>query len=70
MNAVAEVVGLGEESDGQRADEAADEVHADDVEGVVVAGLRLEPDGEAADHAGDEADPDRRHARRRSRRRA
>ena len=39
----------------QRADEPADEVDADHVEGVVVAGLVLEPHGVAADDAGDAA---------------
>ena len=59
---LAEEVGVGEQADQERADEAADEVDADHVEGVVVAGLGLEPHGEAADDAGDGADADRRHA--------
>ena len=59
---------VGEEAEQQGADEAADEVDADDVEGVVVAELELQLDGEDAEDAGDEADEDRRHARRRSRR--
>ena len=58
----AEVLRVGEQADEQRADQAADEVDADDVEAVVVAGLELQLHGEAADGTGDEADPDRRHA--------
>ena len=63
MNVGTEELGVGEEADEQRADEAADEVHADDVEGVVVAELDLQPHGVAAHDAGDQADADRRHAR-------
>ena len=44
-----------------------DEVHADDVERVVVAELELQAARRSADRAGDEPDVDRRHRRRRSR---
>src|SRR3954451_6124497 len=53
---------VGEEPDQQRADEPADEVHPDDIEGVVEPGLELDLDRVAADQAGDGADGDRRHA--------
>ena len=48
-----------EESDEQRADDAADQVHADDVERVVVAELVLPAHRVRADEAGDETDDDR-----------
>lgn len=48
----------GEEADEQGADDAADEVDADDVEGVVVAELVLEADGHGAQDTGDDADRD------------
>ena len=46
----------GEEADRQRADPAADEVHADHVERVVVAELVLQADRQRADRTGDEAE--------------
>ncbi len=46
----------GEEADEDRADDAADEVDADDVEGVVVAELVLEADRHGAQDTGDDAD--------------
>ena len=39
----------GEEAEQHRAEQPADQVHADDVEGVVVAEAELERDGEEAD---------------------
>ena len=63
--AVEQAVGLvrhacaGEETDQQGADHAADQVHADHVERVVVAEPGLEPDRKRADRAGDQADEDR-----------
>lgn len=49
----------GEEAHEQRADDTADEVDADHVEGVVVAELVLEADGHGAHDTGDGADGDR-----------
>ena len=43
-----------EDPDEQRADDPADEVHADDVERVVVAELGLQADREVAHGAADE----------------
>ncbi len=48
----------GEEADEEGAEDAADEVDADDVEGVVVAELVLQADGHGAQHAGDDTDGD------------
>lgn len=62
--AVEEALGVGldaaggEEADEQGADDAADEVDADDVEGVVVAEPVLEADCHGAEHSGDGADRD------------
>ena len=42
-----------EEADQHRAEDAADEVDADDVERVVEADLVLQADRDGADHAGD-----------------
>ncbi|CAM5548866.1 hypothetical protein SGRIM128S_00096 [Streptomyces griseomycini] len=49
----------GEEADEQRAEDAADEVDADDVEGVVVAEPVLQADGHGAQDTGDGAHRDR-----------
>ena len=49
---------VGEEAEVERADEAADEVDAHDVERVVEAELELQVDGEGADGAGEEAEHD------------
>ena len=43
---------MGEQPDGERADDAADEVECDDVERVVVAEAALEQNREVADGAG------------------
>src|SRR3954451_9300389 len=51
--------GAAEETDEQSADDSADEVHADDVERVVVTELVLQRDREGADGAGDQAEDDR-----------
>ena len=53
---------VGEQAEQDRAEEAADEVHGDDVERVVVAEPELQADREVADRARDEPDGDRRHA--------
>src|SRR5689334_13609247 len=54
-----EHVGIGEETDQERADEAADEVDADDVERVVVPEVVLPADRDGADRTGDDADQGR-----------
>ena len=51
-------VGRGEDADQHGADDAADQVDADDVERVVVAELVLQAHGPGADPAGDGADGD------------
>src|SRR3954453_22467751 len=51
--------GAAEETDEESADDAADEVHADDVERVVVAELVLQRDREGTDGAGDQTEDDR-----------
>ena len=43
----------------QGADEAADEVDADDVQAVVEAEAVLQAHGQGAEHAGEDADDDR-----------
>lgn len=48
----------GEEADEERADDTADEVDADDVQGVVVAEPVLEADGHGAEYTGDHTDGD------------
>ncbi len=46
----------GEESDQEHTDESADEVHADDVERIVVAEPELQADRERADDPGGQTD--------------
>ena len=48
--------GRRQHTDQQHAHHTADEVHADDVEGVVVVEPELQPDGERAHHTRGEAD--------------
>ena len=50
---------VGEQPESQGAEEAADQVDADHVEGVVVAELVLQRDGEVADDADPQADVQR-----------
>ena len=53
---------VGEEPEQQRPDDTADQVHADDVERVVVLQPELDCIAPVAHHARDQADGDRRHA--------
>ena len=56
--------GVGEEPEHQHPDGAADAVHAEDVQRIVVAEPRLEPrDGQVTDHPASQADEQRRRAR-------
>ena len=70
MNEPSKKSGLAKKPMSSEPRKSADEVHTDDVEGVVVSGLGLQPYRVAAPHAGDETDHDRCGTRTRSRRQA